>query len=67
MPLATDKRYPGVIIYRCEVPGCLEEPTYGFGGSIREAIDKKNPSLGGRWYCTTHRPADGKASLTPEK
>lgn len=51
MPIRTVETAPGyrVIDYRCDV--CGGPASYGFGGSVREALRTGDASKAGRWTC----------------
>lgn len=58
MPLTFTRQSNGRLAMekRCEVCGEAANVSEGYR-SLRQAIDKQDPSLAGRWYCETHDPA----------
>lgn len=48
-------------VARCDAPGCNQYATRGFGVRLREAIERKDGRLAGRWLCREH------ASILNEK
>lgn len=48
-------------VERCEV--CGEYAPYGFDVHLREAIAKRDPKLGGKWWCGRRNDGTGYCRL----
>lgn len=44
-------------VFRCE--HCGGYAAYGYGVHLREAIEKRDPKLGGKWWCGRRTDGSG--------
>lgn len=56
MPVVTHQIEGGarVFLFTCET--CGASAAFGYGASLRLAIERRDVTLTGRWYCHQHRP-----------